>query len=187
MNAHRQNSWIVTLSLAAVAVAYLMLVWSPNRQAIKKISDQVETKRAFVAQATGLSKAMIGVQQELDKTQAVVAQWEKTCPGKRDVPALYGKINAVAKDAHLAITRFDPQPFVVHEKLYEIPITMNCAGTFAQIYEFLRSIERLSATIWVESIRLERMAQNAKDVQCELSLVVFSNNSQSSDYVKHTD
>ena len=183
----RQSSWIVTLSLAAIAMAYLTLVWSPGRRAIREMGEQVETKRAFVAQATGLSAALMGVQQELDKAESVVTQWEKAAPGKRDIPGLYGKINALAKDTHLATGRFDPQPPVVHEKLHEIPLAMTCSGTFAQIYEFLRDVEGLPATIWVESLKLEKAAQNAKDVQCELNLVVFANNSQSSDYAKHSD
>ena len=87
----------------------------------------------------------------------------------------------------LAISRFDPQPFVVHEKLQEIPIAMTCSGTFAQIHEFLRAIEGMPVTIWVESMRLEKMAQTAKCVQCELNLVVFSNNLQIPDYARHSD
>jgi Tfp pilus assembly protein PilO len=130
---------------------------------------------------------LVASQQELEKTDAVATQWEKTAPGKRDIPALFGKINALAKDAGLTISRFDPQPFLVYEKLQETPITIVCSGTFAEIFGFLRLIEGLPATIWVESIRLEKDSQNAKDVRCELNLAVFSNNQQSSDYARHFD
>ena len=116
-----------------------------------------------------------------------MSRWEKAAPKKRDIPRLYGKIDALAKDAQLAISRFDPQPFVVHEKLQEIPITMTCSGTFAQIHEFLRAIEGMPMAIWVESMRLEKTAQTAKHVQCELTLVVFSNNLQITDYTRHSD
>ena len=112
---------------------------------------------------------------------------EKAAPKKRDIPALYGKIDALAKDAHLAISRFDPQPFVVHEKLQEIPVAMTCSGTFAQVYAFLRAIEGMPVTIWVESLRLEKTAQITKHVQCEINLVVFTNNLQINDYGRHSD
>src|SRR5208337_1223691 len=103
-------------------------------------------------------------------------------PTKRAIPALYGKINALAKDAGLDIARFDPQPFVVHEKIEEIPITVGCSGRFAQVFDFIRAIEMLPVTVWVESIRLEKTDKDAKDVRCELNLVVFSDNPRSSDY-----
>ena len=183
----RQSSWTVTLPLAAIAVAYVSLVWLPGRRAIREVQDQVETKRQFVTQATGLSQALALSQRELDKAEVVVARWEQAAPRKRAIPALYGKINALAKDAGLAIARFDPQPFVVHEKIEEIPIAVGCSGRFAQVFDFLRGIEMLPATVWVESIRLEKTDKDAKDVRCELDLVVFSDNPQSSDYAKRAD
>jgi Tfp pilus assembly protein PilO len=71
--------------------------------------------------------------------------------------------------------------------LQEIPITMTCSGKFAEIHSFLRNLERLPPTIWIESMRLDKDARNAKDVRCELNLVVFSDNPQSSDYAKRSD
>ncbi len=155
--------------------------------AIKEVREQLQMKQDFVAQSAELSAALLATEQELGKAETVTARWEKSAPGRRDIPSLYGKIDDLAKDAQLAISRFDPQPFVVREKVQEIPITMNCTGKFAQIHQFLRGIEGLSATIWVESMRIEKSAANNKDTQCELNLVVFSNNSQSSDYAKHGD
>ena len=187
MTSFRQSSWIVTLSLAALAIVYLKFAWLPGRRVIQEMSQQVETKQAFLAQSTGLSAMLIGVQHELDRANSIVAQWEKASPGKRDIPQLYGKINSLAKEAHLATGRFDPQPFITHEKLHEIPLAVSCSGTFVQIHDFLRNVEGLPATIWVESMRIEKTAPATKDVQCELNVVVFSDNPQDSDYAKHTN
>jgi type IV pilus assembly protein PilO len=183
----RQSGWIVTLSLLAMAVAYVMLIWLPGHRAIKEMRDQLEIQRQFIAQAAGLSTSLVVAQQELEKAESVVTRWEKAAPARRDVSSLYGKINALARDARLVVGRFDPQPLIVFDKLEQLPLTVICSGTFAEIHEFLRKIEGLPATIWVDSMRLERTAQNAKDVQCELNLVVFSDNPQSSDYAKHSD
>jgi Tfp pilus assembly protein PilO len=151
------------------------------------MGEQVEAKRTLIAQTTGVSGMVNNVQREIDQAESVASRWEKAAPKKRDIPQLYGKIDALAKDAHLSISRFDPQPFIVHEQLQEIPITMTCSGKFTDVYAFLRDIERLPPTIWVESVRLDKAAQNTKDIQCELNLVVFSDNPQSSDYAKHSD
>ena len=188
MNAtFRKSSWIVTPCLVAIAVAYLALIWAPSRRLIRQWREEAESQQQVVAQGTELSAVLVASEQELDKTEAVASQWEKTAPGKRDIPALFGKINALAKEAGLTISRFDPQPFVVYERLQELPTTVVCSGTFAELFGFLRLIEGLPATIWVDSLRLEKDSKNAKDVRCELSLAVFSNNQQSSDYAKHSD
>lgn len=159
----RQSSWTVTLPLTALAVAYVSLVWLPGRRAIREVQDQVETKRQFVTQATGLSQAVALCQQELDKVAVVVGRWEQAVPQKRAIPALYGKINALAKDAGLAIARFDPQRLVVHEKIEEIPIAVHCSGKFAQVFDFIRQIEASrwqsgsSPSSWRRRIRMRKM------------------------------
>ena len=85
----------------------------------------------------------------------------------------FEKLNVMAGDAGLAIARFRPQPVVVHEKIDEIPLVINCLGGFAHVYEFLRSVKRLPATIWIESIKIENAKKNAKNVACRVNLVGF--------------
>jgi Tfp pilus assembly protein PilO len=182
-----KSSWIVTPCLAAIAAAYLTFVWMPSRRAIKELHEQVEAKQQLVAQATTLSAMLATSQQDLDKSQAVATAWEKAAPGKRDIPSFYGRINALAKDAGLTISRFDPQSFLTYEKFQEIPITIAGSGNFAQVYEFLRLVESLPVYVWVDSLRIEKAAQNAKTVQCEISMAIFSNNKQNSDYAKHAE
>jgi hypothetical protein len=58
---------------------------------------------------------------------------------------------------------------------------------FSQVYDFLRDIEGLPTTIRVNYVKMEKTKANTKDVQCELTLVMFSVNSKSSDYTRHTD
>ncbi|MCE5303736.1 MAG: type 4a pilus biogenesis protein PilO [Planctomycetaceae bacterium] len=176
MTLTRQSNWIVTLSLAAVALAYLTLVWLPGRKSLAQLQQTIELKRAVIAQSTGLSDALLQTHRELNETETLVRQWEKISPGKKDSPALYGKIHAMAKNSRLSVTRFDPQPIVSHEQLKELPIVIACSGSFDQIYEFLRCLEQQSQTIWVENLRMDKKAKNTKDVQCEISLVVFSDN-----------
>ena len=62
----------------------------------------------------------------------------------------------------------------VHEKIREIPLLIDCSGRFAQVHEFLRNVERLPATVWIESIKIENMKDNAKNVTCKVNLVGFS-------------
>ncbi len=179
MTGHRrQSSWIVTLSLAAIATVYVAFVWLPGHRAIIALRGQLQAKQTFVAQSTGLSAAVVAAEQELAKAEAVTGSWEEVAPREKDTSSLYGKIDALAKKAHLAIGRFDPQPFVLREKVWQIPITMNCTGTFSEIYQFLRGIEGLPATIWVDFLRIEKPPANSKDMKCELKLVVFAGNSR---------
>ncbi len=176
-SAFRQSSWIVTLSLAAIAVVYMTIVWMPGRKAILEMQSQIDAKRTFLTQSTTQSAALLGIQKELDRTKTVVTQWENAAPKKKNLAKLFGTIDSLAKDAHLAVSRFDPQPFVLHEKLREIPLAIKCSGSFAEIFNFIRQVESLPVALWVDSLRIERPSQDGKNTECEVSLVVFSNNS----------
>ena len=166
--------WIVTALPTAVAVLYLALVWLPNHWAITAVQDQAECRRQFVVQAGELPAIMAGCQRELDAAQAAIARWEKAAPRKKRLAEYFEKIDSVTRQAGLAVTRFDPQPFVVHEKIHEIPLLIDCSGGFAQVYEFLRNVERLPATIWVDSIKIENIKNDGRNVTCKVNLVGFS-------------
>ena len=77
----------------------------------------------------------------------------------------------------MTLQRLDPQPGAAYERVYEVPIIVVGSGMFAQVYEFLRSIEALPMIIWIKSVKLDKMAVNTKDVQCQMELVVFVNKS----------
>ncbi len=174
--AFRHSSWLVTASLAAIAVAYLTFVWMPGRRAIQAMQRQVEVQHQFVDKSTGLQASLMAVQQELERTESVAARWERLAPREKDIPSLYGKISALAKDAGLTVSKFDPQPWVGYEQIREIPVSIHGSGSFAQLYDFLRRVEGLPVAIWVKSMKIEKTAASAKDIQSELELVVFSNN-----------
>lgn len=173
----RHSSWLLTASLTVAAVAYLTFVWMPSRRSIQAMQRQVETRHRFVDKSTGLQASLLAAQRELECAESVAARWERLAPREKGIPALYGKINALAKDAGLTVSKFDPQPWVGYEQIREIPISIRCSGSFARLYDFLRCVEGLPVAIWVKSTKLEKTAVSAKDVQCELELVVFSSNS----------
>ena len=183
----RKGSWVITISLIVLATIYLPFLWLPGHRAIRQLQTQVESKRQFLAKATGISEKVMALQQELDRTEAVTAKWENTSSHNKNLLALYGRINALAEDDGLRVTRFDPQPFSKYESFQEIPLSIVCSGMFSEIYDFLRDLEELPTTMRVNYVRMEKKAGNTKDVECELGLIVFSVPPKSSDCTRHTD
>ena len=182
---HR-GSWIVTVPLAAASIAYIMLVFLPGRRAIGEARDQIEQKQDYITRAAGLP-ALRAAQQALEKTQAYNTTWEEHAPAQGRLSALYGRIHALAEAAGTTTTRFDPEPLVSYDNLLQIPLVVGCTGSFAQVCEFLRGLEGLQATIWMESVDLEHLVGVGESITCELNLVVFVDNPEISDYAKHSE
>ena len=183
----RRNSWLVTVPLAAAAVAYISLSFLPERRAIGKARQQVRQKQDYIVRAGSLATALQIAKQELKKTGTYNTAWEQHAPAQAELSGLYGKIHELAKAAGVTITRFNPEPVVRYEKISRIPIGMGCVGSFAQICEFLEGLEGLPLKIWANECHLARGEQNGQGVSCELTLDVFTCNLENSDYVEHTE
>jgi Tfp pilus assembly protein PilO len=180
----RRGSWMVTLPLAGIAICFMVFLWLPGHRALKEKRRQIELKQQFVNQAADMSDALTAVEKQIQAAQTTVTDWEKSAPQKKDLPSLYGKINALAKDAGLAVSRFDPESPIKHQQVHEIPITIACEGRFRQVHEFLRGLEQMPQTIWVESLRIDKQRETGGNVQCSLNLVVFANNPDISNYTR---
>ena len=68
-----------------------------------------------------------------------------------------------------------------------MPVSLGCAGSFPQIYEFLRKLEAMSPVVWVSSLKLDKGDANRENVTCELTLEVLADNSDISGYAKRSE
>lgn len=177
----------MTVPMVGVAVAYFMLFFLPGSKAIDELKKQTAEKQAYVEQAGELATALGLAQAELDKARSYYQAWKDNAPRQRELAALFGKINQLAKVAGTTTTRFDPEPLVQRDHLREIPLTMGCSGTNAQIFEFLRGLESLPLSIWVTSVQIEKVNPRTKAVDCEAAVVVFTGNPGDSDYANNSD
>jgi Tfp pilus assembly protein PilO len=181
------GNWIVTALVSAAAVAYFALVFLPGRQSISEARREIHSKQDFIASAGALAVALKTAQDELGKADAFASAWEEDAPAPSELAAVYGTLHELAKAAGTTITRLNPEPVVPYDAVRKIPLTMGCTGTFAQIFEFLRSLEALDMEIWEEDIRLERMQGNNEYIASEIKLVVFTGNPENSGYVEQSE
>ena len=129
-------------------------------------------------------------QLSVSRAEQYTAKWEKTAPCIRDTSALYGMIHELANDSNLVTTRFDPEPPVKRDTISQIPLSFDVSGSFADLYGFLTKLESLPIRTWVESLKLTSTGKDTKNgekISVALKLVVFTSNSENSDYVKHAE
>jgi Tfp pilus assembly protein PilO len=182
----RKGSWIITLSLTALAIVYLSFLWLPGHLAIRQLQAEVDSEQRLLGKASGIMKKIAVLQQELDWTESVAAKWKKTSPRQKNLLALYEWIDSLAKNDGLRVTRFHPQPIVKYESFQEIPLSIVCSGMFSDLHGFIRHIEELPTTIRINSVKMEKKKGEAKTLDCEIGLIVISIPSTSSDDIRPT-
>lgn len=177
----RRNSWIVTVPLAAAAVAYLAFVFLPGRRANANLEEELIERQEYVAQATTVAATLRAAEQELQRTQDYITAWKQHAPAEGSRSQLYGKMHELAKASGVTITRFEPKPVEPRAQLRDFPVAIGCSGQYAEVHDFLRALESHPATIWVDAVLIKRPSENSETVECEISLEIFANNPESSD------
>ena len=177
----KRGDWLLTIPLAAAAVAYVVFVFLPGRRATGELNEQIDSKQETIDQAQCLHQGLLDTQKEVDKTKDYTSQWVERAPSRGELSLLHAKIRELAVAAGTTITRFDPERAQIHGFLREIPLSVGCSGEFAQVFKFLRGLESLPPTIWINELVLEKMNTTEGHVSCELELVVFTNNPENSD------
>lgn len=179
----KPSGLVVLVALGAAAVAYVMLVFLPGHKVIVGMREQIETKRRQVVLSGTAEAAIAATQKDLARAKACIAAWDSKSPSDKDLAGLFGRINELVRDSGAVNTRFEPEPVRRRERLIEIPLSIGLLGSYSQIDRFISSLEGLPATIWVETAKIAA-GKDGAIVQGEVRLVVFTVNSDKSDYVK---
>lgn len=186
-NMSRRNSWIITVPLAGATLAYVMLVFLPQRKAIGELGEQRQAKELFLQQASGIAAQIVQQQRELDQAARYVQRRRQCLPEEKDLAALYARVHAAVNQAGARTTRFDPQPPVVYERLRRDTLVLGCKGTFRQTNDLLGRLETMLVPPLVETFRIEKVGNSGKEASIEVMLVNYSENPDSSDYTKNPE
>lgn len=178
-----RNTWLVIVPLLGLVIAYVFLVFLPGQEAIGKLHEDLAAREEFIQQVEAFGAAVEATRQEFDKTEKYVRRWEAAAPSEDELSFLFGRISQLANDSGATTTRFEPQPAVHHDEITQIPLAVECLGSFASVCEFLCSLEGFEETVWIESLQMERAGEDGGNVKCELSLAIFADNPDDSDQV----
>lgn len=183
----KRGSWIVTLPLAASSIAYLVFIFLPGQKTAAELQSQIQEKRNHLGHVESLGAALVAAEEELRLTRKFREQWQTSAPSVTQISDLFGRIHRVETASGVQITRFDPQPVVPREHITEVPLSVGCTGTFADVFSLVRGLECLPADVWVRKLHFAKKAPDREDVECSIDLVVFADNRDKLDYVDNSN
>lgn len=169
----RRGDWRLSLSLAMLGAVCPMVVWFHGGESVKTVRARIDAKQPLAAENENLTAELATCERKLEATEAQLSKWERAAPRRRHTCRLWQQIDAAAADAGMTVSRFDAESPIVHEQFEEIPVMVRGAGDLDQVAEFVQSLERLPATIWIESIRIKKSEDRAKPATCELNLTIL--------------
>ncbi len=174
------RSWLITALLASLAVAYVAFVFVPAQAAIGKLRDQLNERRQHILQAQGLVLPVDHLARQVARTRQVSDGWQSAAPSHGELSATYARLTTEAKAAGIAIERLDPLAPAELQVLSLHAVTVQFRGRFAEVFEFLRRVEELPASIWISNLRIGG-ENSAATLQGEVNLTIFVDRTGSTD------
>lgn len=183
----RHPRWFVLAVAASMAVVYLVLICLPRRAALANQQSSLSLMQAFIQQAAGVPMRVIIIQQDMENAQGYCRQWRTRLPQASEVSQRQDEIFRAAEAAGTQVIRFDPQSPVPLRQLSQLPVNVTCEGSFNNLFDFISRIEALPNPIWVDQLTMAPEGASSARLRCELSLTVFTENTNDSGYAKHAD
>jgi len=181
------NNWIFIMPVAALVVAYAYFFFFLGEKSVRGFHEELAAVTEEIDEAEAFRAAIEATREQFEKTDEYVRRWEESAPSEEEWSGLFGRLNRLAKDSGATTTRFEPQLAVDYDKIRQVPVALACVGSFPQISAFLRDLESLRETIWIESLKMERPSEDSENVQCQLALAIFSDKPDDSDQVDRAE
>jgi Tfp pilus assembly protein PilO len=175
------GSWLVTISLAAAGILYLVVSFLPTSRAIGGLRDEIRAAENYIARTASLTLSLSQTQAELERTKEYTAGYRQRLPIRGSFSALLGRITKQADMAGASTTRIEPQAATEFDTLRAVPVVFHTKGSFVEISRLLAGLESLPERLWLDDVRLAAAREAGQKMQCELRLVVFAGSSDSSD------
>jgi len=174
-------SLFVTAGAASLALAYVFFVFFPGQRKISELRNELQKRQQYVAESAKLVAVVNDLGRELDECRAFVNAWRADSPSGSKLADLMSQITNQAAEANVQLVAFHPATAAQHAMLKEMPATIKVDGSFHGISDFLRRLETLPAAIWIPSVNLKPEGEAGQNLECELTLSIFSDSTDIAD------
>jgi len=173
------GNWVLTLSLVAVGIGYLYFFFLPAKAEIAGRRAELENRKAEIDRSRPLSITVFETEEELEKTETFVTDWMQR--NDNDAASVLAKISQQVQESGAQTIRFDPQPTTRLQAIKQSPLQLGTVSNFAQLFQMLRRLEALPATLWIDRLTIRAPAKKGELLESETSLVIFAVNQNNSD------
>lgn len=167
---------VITALLCAGAVAYVFFVFLPGQKKIGEMKVQLSDKQNYILKTNQQALLIDTLEHKIKATLEFTEKWQAAAPEETNLASLYGEITAQAKQAGITVVQFDPEPAEKLQAVWRIDVKVGFEGDFRPCYEFIRSVEKNQATIWITEVSLKPHGVNEGEIRGEVILRIFADN-----------
>ena len=167
---------LALIGIGAAAFAYVYFFALPTIRATTEYRKELEQKRNEILEAVPLIEENRQLSEDLEKIRGLVDKWHAETPSSHSIAALFGKITDAASSSGVQIRRFNPEGTDTLQLMERVRLSLECQGSFRQFHLFLKKVEELPPTIWIDRLRIDSNDSETGAISAELTLSIFADN-----------
>jgi type IV pilus assembly protein PilO len=132
-------------------------------------SDALETQKKQEAKLAELQKQIRALeatanklpefQREVQALEARLETLKRILPPEKEMPDLMRRIQYLAAQSSLSITKFNPAAVVQKDFFQEVPVNLDLQGTYHNLGAFLDRVSRMSRLVNVGNVKIKAQSK----------------------------
>lgn len=147
---------ISVLPAVILSVAILILMITPKQKEIKALDAKIDTQNNEIAASQAKVAKLDILIQENERLIKRINELKVQLPEEKEISSLLKQVSDLGIAAGLEIKSWRPGTKAVHSSgiVYEIPVSVDVAGTYHNLGYFLSSLTRLNRIVNISDMRL---------------------------------
>lgn len=163
----------ITILSGVVAVLYAFFVFVPMQRSNLKLQAQLRQKESKASQDSLLVQPIAQLSHELTIAQQLIGHWQASAPQMRTIADAFASIEKAARDAKVELLQFSPEAERSLASIGTVSVALELRSSYRGIHEFLRTIESLPMTTWMEEIELRPDGASDEVLKARTKLIIF--------------
>jgi len=159
------NEQTVTIAgTLGVAALFFVGIYLPQQRKLNHVALQVQQQRLQLSEAQRQYSQLTALNQRVEQLRARVADLNDRLSHPARLGGVLEQIVEKLNSARLATQEIRPQSPRIRDRYSELPVILSFRGSFADVCDFLISLENMHRLIKIKEVRLEAGGASAAPV-----------------------
>lgn len=155
--------WYHYLLLSVLILALFFFVYyKPKKNEINYLKTERTNVEEDVRKSRAKKRQLDKIEAELEKMNKILEDLEAIIPEKREIGSILRRIQQLALNSQLTITRFAPQARISREFYSEWPIIIELKGTYPNLKTFFERLSNFSRLFTVENFSIQSLPSQSE-------------------------
>ncbi len=176
-----RQQWIIIGLCGLIVAGFVFLRFYPLMQRSAEIREVRRIQETDVARVRECAIELPVLRRRADALRQQTRDYARSVPENRQFAELWQQIADVMNRYSLTEQIVQPGKENIGRTVNSIPITIQCAGSFDQLFEFLGALRHFDRVVRIEKCRLANDSDFAGRLKLNASAVVYYQNYKDSD------